>query len=205
MKRHSTSSSWTGLTLRRSADQLWANSPLRPSEYSTPVLGPIFLRFADNAFSRIEADLKGKSTGRRMIGKADYQARGVVYVPEETRFSRLLRLPESADLGKKLNEAMKAIEKENEDLLDALQKSYQRIDNSTLDELLKIMYSILSGIPGDAFGKIYEYFLGSFAMKESQKGGECFTLPNMVDLMVNVIEPYHGRLSGHLELKMEAS
>lgn len=176
------------------ADQLWANSPLRPSEYSTPVLGLIFLRFADNAFTKAEADLKGKSTGRRTIGKTDYQARGVVYIPDEARFSRLLQLPESADLGKKLNEAMKAIEKENDDLADVLPKSYQRIDNATLVELLKIMSSIPLDIPGDAFGKIYEYFLGAFAMKEGQKGGEFFTPFSMVDLIVNIIEPYHGRL-----------
>src|SRR6187401_1243092 len=100
------------------ADQLWANSPLRPSEYSTPVLGLIFLRFADNAFTRVEAELKGKSTGRRAIGKLDYQAKGVVYLPDDARFSKLLQLPESADIGKHLNEAKKAIEKENEDLKD---------------------------------------------------------------------------------------
>lgn len=176
------------------ADQLWANSPLRPSEYSTPVLGLIFLRFADNAFTKAEAELKGKATGRRTIGKLDYQAKGVVYLPDTARFSRLLQLPESADTGKHLNEAMKAIEKENEDLKDVLPKSYQRIDNATLVELLKIMSSIPLDIPGDAFGKIYEYFLGSFAMKEGQKGGEFFTPPSMVDLVVEIIEPFHGRL-----------
>jgi type I restriction enzyme M protein len=176
------------------ADQLWANSPLRPSEYSTPVLGLIFLRFADNAFTKVEAELKGKSTGRRAIGKLDYQAKGVVYLPDDARFSKLLQLPESADIGKHLNEAMKAIEKENEDLKDVLPKSYQRIDNATLIELLKIMSSIPLDIPGDAFGKIYEYFLGSFAMKEGQKGGEFFTPPSMVELIVEVIEPFHGRL-----------
>src|SRR6266576_3334917 len=176
------------------ADQLWANSPLRPSEYSTPVLGLIFLRFSDNAFTSLEAELKGKSTGRRTIGKTDYQAKGVVYIPDEARFSRLLQLPESADLGKRLNEAMKVIERENEDLKDVLPKSYQRIENATLFELLKIMNSIPADIPGDAFGKIYEYFLGSFAMKEGQKGGEFFTPPSMVDLTVEIIEPFHGRL-----------
>jgi len=176
------------------ADQLWANSPLRPSEYSTPVLGLIFLRFADNAFTRVEAELKGKSTGRRTIGKTDYQARGVVFLPEGARFSRLLQLPESADIGKKLNEAMKAIEQENDDLKDVLPKSYQRIDNATLVELLKIMSSIPLNVPGDAFGKIYEYFLGAFAIKEGQKGGEFFTPPSMVDLIVEIIEPFHGRL-----------
>jgi type I restriction enzyme M protein len=176
------------------ADQLWANSPLRPSEYSTPVLGLIFLRFADSAFTKVEAELKGKATGRRTIGKTDYQAKGVVYIPDEARFSRLLQLPESADIGKKLNEAMKAIEQENDDLKDVLPKSYQRIDNATLVELLKIMSSIPTDIGGDAFGKIYEYFLGAFAMKEGQKGGEFFTPFSMVNLIVEVIEPFHGRL-----------
>ncbi|MGA2585772.1 MAG: class I SAM-dependent DNA methyltransferase [Candidatus Aminicenantales bacterium] len=176
------------------ADQLWANSSLRPSEYSAPVLGLIFLKFADNAFTKAETELKGSSSGRRTIGKTDYQARGVVFLPPETRFSNLLNLPESADLGKHLNEAMKAIERENEDLKDVLPKTYQRIDNSTLFELLKIMSGIPLDIPGDAFGKIYEYFLGSFAMKEGQKGGEFFTPPSMVDLIVEIIEPFHGRL-----------
>ncbi|HYE32144.1 MAG TPA: class I SAM-dependent DNA methyltransferase [Methylomirabilota bacterium] len=176
------------------ADQLWANSPLRPSEYSTPVLGFIFLKFADNAFTKAEAELKGKSTGRRAIGKLDYQAKGVLFIPEEARFSTLLKLPESADLGKRLNEAMKAIERENDDLKDVLPKTYQQIDNSTLVELLKIMNRIPNDIPGDAFGKIYEYFLGSFAMKEGQKGGEFFTPTSLVQLIVEVIEPYHGRI-----------
>lgn len=176
------------------ADQLWANSPLRPGEYSTPVLGLIFLRFADNAFTKAEAELKSKSTGRRTIGKTDFLARGVVFLPAEARFSNLLQLPESANLGKHLNDAMKAIERENDDLRDVLPKSYQRIDNATLVELLKIMSSIPLDIPGDAFGKIYEYFLGSFAMKEGQKGGEFFTPPSMVDLIVDIIEPFHGRL-----------
>jgi len=176
------------------ADQLWANSPLRPSEYSTPVLGLIFLRFADTAFTKVEAELKGKSTGRRTIGKTDYQAKGVVYIPTEARFSNLLQLPESADIGKKLNEAMKAIEQENDDLKDVLPKSYQRIDNATLVELLKIMSGIPDDIGGDAFGKIYEYFLGAFAMKEGQKGGEFFTPFSMVNLIVEIIEPFHGRL-----------
>jgi type I restriction enzyme M protein len=176
------------------ADQLWANSALRPSEYSAPVLGLIFLRFADNAFTKVEAELKGKTTGRRTIGKLDFQAKGVVYLPDEARFSRLLNAPEGADTGKLLNEAMKAVERENEDLKDVLPKTYQRIDNTVLVELLKIMSGIPLDLPGDAFGKIYEYFLGAFAMKEGQKGGEFFTPFSMVDLIVNIIEPFHGRL-----------
>jgi type I restriction enzyme M protein len=176
------------------ADQLWANSSLRPSEYSAPVLGLIFLRFADNAFTNVQAELKGKATGRRAIGKLDYQAKGVMYLSDEARFSRLLNAPEGADTGKLLNEAMKAVERENEDLKDVLPKTYQRIDNAVLVELLKIMSGIPLDLPGDAFGKIYEYFLGAFAMKEGQKGGEFFTPPSMVELIVEVIEPFHGRL-----------
>ncbi len=176
------------------ADQLWANSSLRPSEYSAPVLGLIFLRFADNTFTKAEAELKGKATGRRTIGKLDYQARNVMFLPSEARFSRLLNAPEGTDTGKLLNEAMKAVERENEDLKDVLPKTYQRIDNTVLVELLKIMSGIPLDMPGDAFGKIYEYFLGSFAMKEGQKGGEFFTPPSMVDLVVGIIEPFHGRL-----------
>lgn len=176
------------------ADQLWANSSLRPSEYSAPVLGLIFLRFADNAFTKVEAQLRGKATGRRAIGKLDYQAKGVMYLPDQARFSRLLNAPEGADTGKLLNEAMKAVEGENEDLKDVLPKTYQRIDNAVLVELLKIMSGIPLDLPGDAFGKIYEYFLGAFAMKEGQKGGEFFTPPSMVDLTVEIIEPFHGRL-----------
>jgi type I restriction enzyme M protein len=153
------------------ADQLWANSPLRPSEYSAPVLGLIFLRFADNTFTKVEAELKGKATGRRTIGKLDYQARNVMFLPNEARFSRLLDAPEGADTGKLLNEAMKAVERENEDLKDVLPKTYQGIDNTVLVELLKIMSGIPLDIPGDTFGKIYEYFLGAFAMKRQQSRG----------------------------------
>ena len=156
------------------ADQLWANSSLRPSEYSGPVLGLIFLRFADNVFTRVEAELKGKATGRRAVGKLDYQAKGVLYLPDEARFSRLLNAPEGADTGKALNEAMKAVEGENEDLKGVLPKTYQR-STTRAGRTAQDHSGIPLDLPGDAFGKIYEYFLGEFAMTEGQKGGEFFT------------------------------
>ncbi|HOW28293.1 MAG TPA: class I SAM-dependent DNA methyltransferase [Elusimicrobiota bacterium] len=182
--------------LWESADQLWANSNLRPSEFSTPVLGLIFLRYADYKFTQAEEELakSPSSSGRRKVGKVDYQAKGVLYIPEEARFSRLHKLPEGADLPKALNEAMKAIEEANEELKDILPKTYRRLDNATLIELLRIIGSIPMDIEGDAFGKIYEYFLGEFAMKEGQKGGEFFTPTSIVKLIVEVIEPYHGRI-----------
>src|SRR5438132_2480720 len=89
------------------ADELRANSKLKSSEYSVPVLGLIFLRYADHKFGLAEAALRGTATGRRSIGKTDYQARGVLYLPEQSRFAALLAVPEGADIGKAINEAMK--------------------------------------------------------------------------------------------------
>jgi len=176
------------------ADELRANSKLKASEYSVPVLGLIFLRYADHKFSQAEKELEGKGTGRKKIGKSDYQALGVLYLPGEARYKNLLNLPEGENIGKAINDAMKAVEAENPDLKDVLPKSYNRLDNSTLVELLKLMASIHMDIKGDAFGKIYEYFLGNFAMSEGQKGGEFFTPTSIVRLIVNIIEPYHGRI-----------
>jgi type I restriction enzyme M protein len=176
------------------ADELRANSKLKSSEYSVPVLGLIFLRYADHKFTTAQAKIATKSTGRRSIGKTDYQAQGVLYLPVAARFSTLLNLPEGADIGKAINDAMKAVEAENEDLKDVLPKSYNRLDKEILVSLLKNLSSIPMTIEGDAFGKIYEYFLGKFAMSEGQKGGEFFTPTSIVKLIVEVIEPYHGRI-----------
>ena len=176
------------------ADELRANSKLKASEYSVPVLGLIFLRYADHKFSQAEKELDGKGTGRKKIGKSDYQAKGVLYLPDSARFKNLLKLPEGENIGKFINDAMKAIEANNADLKGILPRTYNRLDNSTLIELLKLMASIPMDIKGDAFGKIYEYFLGNFAMSEGQKGGEFFTPTSIVRLIVNIIEPFHGRI-----------
>jgi type I restriction enzyme M protein len=176
------------------ADELRANSKLKASEYSVPVLGLIFLRYADHKFKLAEKELAGKGTGRRKVGKADYQARGVLYLPEEARFRNLLKLPEGENIGRAINDAMRAVETENPDLKDVLPKTYKRLENYTLVELLKLMASIQMDIEGDAFSKIYEYFLGNFAMSEGQKGGEFFTPTSVVKLIVSIIEPFHGRI-----------
>jgi hypothetical protein len=176
------------------ADELRANAKLKASEYSVPVLGLIFLRYADHKFTETEKELAGKATGRRKVGKTDFQARGVLYLPDPARFSTLLQLTERDNLGKAINDAMKAIEEENEELRGILPKTYTALENATLIELLKLMASIPMDIEGDAFGKIYEYFLGEFAMTEGQKGGEFFTPTSIVRLIVEVIEPFHGRI-----------
>jgi type I restriction enzyme M protein len=176
------------------ADEMRANSKLKSSEYSIPVLGLIFLRYADQKFAAAQKELEGKGTGRRQIGKSDYQAKGVLYLPESARFQNLLQKPEGANIGQAINDAMRAIEGVNPDLKDVLPKTYNRLENSSLVELLKIMASIPMDIEGDAFGKIYEYFLGKFAMAEGQKGGEFFTPTSMVKLIVEILEPFHGRI-----------
>src|SRR5207253_2063841 len=176
------------------ADELRANSKLKSSEYSIPVLGLIFLRYADHKFAEAEKKMPQPASGRRKIGKTDYQAQGVLFLPEKARFGYLLNLPEATDIGKVINEAMKAIEAENEDLKDVLPKTYTTLDKTLLVSLLKNFSSIPMTIEGDAFGKIYEYFLGKFAMAEGQKGGEFFTPISIVKLIVGIIEPYRGRI-----------
>jgi len=176
------------------ADELRANSKLRASEYSAPVLGLIFLRYADVRFSQVEIELRARSSGRREIGPRDYQARGVMYLPDKARFSFLRNLPERSNFGKALNDAMKAIEEDNEDLRGVLPTGYTSLDNSTLIELLRLIGSIPDDIEGDAIGRIYEYFLSNFAMEEGRRGGEFFTPTSVVKLIVDIIEPYHGRI-----------
>src|SRR5260370_36379427 len=157
--------------LWETADELRANSHLKAAEYAIPVLGLIFLKFADSRFTQTEAQLAGKSTSRRQIGKANYQAEGVLYLPEQSRFANLLHLKEAENLGKAINDAMSAIEADNPSLKGVLPRTYQLLTNATLVSLLRSVNSILGEIEGDAFGKVYEYFLGKFAIAEGAKGG----------------------------------
>jgi type I restriction enzyme M protein len=180
--------------LWEAADELRANSKLKSSEYSVPVLGLIFLRYADHKFATAKAKLTSQGSGRRTIGKADYQAQGVLYLAESARFSNLLNLPEGVDIGKAINDAMRAIEADNEDLKDVLPKTYNHLDKEILVSLRKNFAAVPMDVEGDAFGKIYEYFLAKFAMTEGQKGGEFFTPTSIVKLIVEIIEPFHGRI-----------
>ena len=184
------------LRLWGAADELRANSKLKASEYSIPVLGLIFLRFADAKFSHAQQQIgkQGKWRRRSTSDKERYQAMGVLYLPEEARFENLLDLPEGENIGQAINDAMRAIEAENPDLKDVLPKTYNRLENRILVELLKMMGSIPMDMEGDAFGKVYEYFLGKFAMTEGQKGGEFYTPTSIVKLIVEIIEPFHERI-----------
>jgi len=182
-----------GKRLWATADQLWANTGLKPAEFSTPVLGLIFLKYADKKYAAAEEKLGPVgSGGRRKVSKDDYLAEGVIFIPETARFSYLMSLTDGDNIGKAINEAMKAIEDENSDLRGALPRNYTRLDNWVLMELLKQLGPV--DLSGDAFGKVYEYFLSNFALKEGQKGGVFYTPESVVKLIVEILEPYHGRI-----------
>ncbi|HKJ32895.1 MAG TPA: class I SAM-dependent DNA methyltransferase, partial [Balneolales bacterium] len=180
--------------LWEAADNLRANSNLSSHEYSVPVLGVIFLRYAWNRFKPVHERLKDAGSVRRTIGPDDYKAQGVMFLPEEAYYDQLLSLPENENIGKAVNEAMEAIEATNPELKDVLPKTYKRFDNSILKDLLKTFSNIPVDAQGDLFGKIYEYFLGNFAMTDGQKGGEFFTPTSIVKLIVEIIEPYSGMI-----------
>ena len=176
------------------ADELRANSQLRASEYSTPVLGLIFLRYADHKFTQAEQEIgeTGSTSSTDLI--LEYHARNVFYLPEEARFQHLLEIQESQDIARAINDAMRAIEEANSGLDGVLPKTYNRLERSVLFELLRTMSQIPMDIEGDAFGKIYEYFLGNFAMAEGARGGEFFTPTSLVKLIVGILQPFRGKI-----------
>ena len=174
------------------ADQLWANTGLKPSEFSTPVLGLIFLRHADKRFTQVEAALTAKGTPAGEREAMDYHAEGVLYLPLEARISYLVTLTESANLGKAIGNAMALVEEHNPELQGVLPRGFTLLPNATLVELLRLLAAV--ELDGDAFGKVYEYFLGNFALKEGQKGGVFFTPTSIVRLIVEVLQPNHGRI-----------
>lgn len=185
------------------ADQLRANSKLTSAQYSQPVLGLIFLRFADARFSarRTELEKNASESSRRaspVDDPAAYHAERVVFLPEGSRYDELLEFPEGGrggkTLGQAVNDAMTAIERENPQLAGVLPRGYQTFDARLLKELLKAFSSISANAGGDAFGRIYEYFLSEFAMSEGQAGGEFYTPESIVRLLVEVLEPFHGRI-----------
>ena len=116
--------------LWETADELRANSEITSNEYSVPVLSLVILRYADHKFLAATKELEGAGSGRRTIGPADYQAEGVLYLPEASRFSNLIQLPEGGNIGAAINDAMRAIESKNPNLKDVLPKTYNCFENS---------------------------------------------------------------------------
>lgn len=185
------------------ADNLRANSDLKASEYSTPVLGLIFLKFADINYRRheeaiLEEHQKLQSTRREKPLHEIAIAKCGFYLPDHARYSYLLNLPESQDIAKAIEQAMEAIEQYKPELQGSLPKDeYYRLTRTQETrlmpfDLLRQFDNIPDDATGDVFGQIYEYFLGKFAMSEGQGGGEFFTPRSVVRLMVEIIEPHGG-------------
>jgi type I restriction enzyme M protein len=180
------------------ADELRANSNLKSSQYSAPVLGLIFLRFADVRFQARRTELEAAASSSRRGSQVEvpsaYHAAGVIWLPESARWQRLVELPEGAGAGAAVNAAMGDIEAANPQLAGTLPRSYESFDGLLLKNLLRKFAEIPVDLGFDAFGRIYEYFLGEFAMSEGQGGGEFYTPSSIVRLLVEVIEPFGGSI-----------
>lgn len=181
-------------TLWAAADELRANSKLTPVQYRDPVLGLVFLAYAENRFEAIRADVESRASARNPATVADYKAKSVLYVPDESRLSYLVGLPEGDDIGKAVDNAIKAIEATNPELKDILPRGYQKLERPTLIELLRLFAPLPMQLEGDAFGFIYEDFLSNFAAQEGKGGGEYFTPYSIVRLIVEILEPFQGRV-----------
>ena len=183
------------------ADNLRANSKLTAAEYKDPVLGLILLRYAQNKFEQvkkqIEKDLpiNPRTKKKRKISKDHFIGAGALFLQEESQFDFLANQPESEDIAEAVNNAMRLIEKDYKDLEGILPKNYQEFDADLLRSLIRVFNKdAVKSISGDVFGRIYEYFLMKFSMKGAgaQEGGEFFTPPSLVQMIVNFIEPDHG-------------
>jgi type I restriction enzyme M protein len=184
-----------------SADDLRANSKLTAAEYKDPLLGLVLLRFAQNRYEdakiKVEKNLAiNPRTGKkREANKDDYAAAGAILLPEKAKYDYFASLPESQNISDAINEAMKLIEKEYPDLEGILPKAYQEFDDKLLRDLVRVFNKdAVRRATGDVFGRIYEFFLMKFSMQGAgaQEGGEFFTPPSLVNLIVNFIQPNHG-------------
>ncbi|RLA52957.1 MAG: N-6 DNA methylase [Gammaproteobacteria bacterium] len=191
------------IDLWSAADNLRANSDLKASEYGTPVLGLIFLKFADINYRRhedaIRTEFEKLKGGRREKPLHEIAvATCGFYLPEHARYSNLLNLPEDQDIAKAIEKAMESIEEYKPELEGSLPKDeYYRLTRTEQMkhlpfDLLRQFDNIPDDATGDIFGQIYEYFLGKFALAEGQGGGEFFTPRSVVRLMVEIIEPHGG-------------
>lgn len=192
--------------LWQAADNLRANSGLKASQYSAPLLGLVFLRFASIKYNKHEAEIKAeykKYKGTRNEKTIENIAQSICgyYLPKESRFDYLLNLNTKQNIPQAIKTAMEAIEKYKPELAGSLPKdeylelkSEKEEDFGLSKELLQIINNIPEEADGDIFGKVYEYFLAKFALAEGQGGGQFFTPTSVVQLMVEMIEPYGGQI-----------
>ena len=184
-------------TLWQAADKLRGN--MDASDYKHVVLGLIFLKYISDAFEERHAALKSEPHANPE-DRDEYAAENVFWVPKAARWPKLQAAAKQPGIGKLLDEAMLAIEKENPSLKGVLPKDYAResLDKRRLGELIDLIATIGLGDKvsrsQDVLGRVYEYFLGQFAASEGKKGGEFYTAQSVVKLLVEMIEPYKGRV-----------
>lgn len=188
-------------TLWKSADRLRKN--MDAAEYKHVVLGLIFLKYISDAFEELHAKLasgEGDYAGADPEDADEYRAENVFFVPANARWSYLQTRAKLPEIGKDVDEAMEAIEKENPTLKGVLPKQYarQNLDKTSLGALIDMVGKIGLGDATarsqDILGRVYEYFLGEFAAAEGKKGGQFYTPAAIVKLLVNMLEPYKGRV-----------
>ena len=181
------------------ADQLRANSGLGSNEYFMPVMGLIFLRHANNRFLKVRAEIEPVLPKRQGIArgltKDDFAKKAAIFLRDEARYDYLVSLPADKDPGAAVNKAMEDIETDYPVLTGNLPKEYAKLEPDVLRGLLRIFYdSALNTTNGDVFGRIYEYFLMKFAAEKAHDAGEFYTPVSLVQTIVNVIEPDHGKV-----------
>jgi type I restriction enzyme M protein len=182
------------------ADQLRANSDFASNEYFMPVMGLIFLRHAYSRYlmvkPEIEAELPSRGGVTRPLTREDFTSRGAIFLKPEAQFDTLVSLPDGADRAAAIIAAMDAVEADYPALQGVLPKTeYQSLENDVLGNVLRIFNDpALQNAKGDVFGRIYEYFLTQFADQSAHDGGEFFTPPSIVQMIVNAIEPDHGKV-----------
>ncbi len=188
-------------SLWKSADKLRKN--IDAAEYKHVVLGLIFLKYISDAFEELFEKLKageGEYAGADPEDKDEYKAENVFFVPQKARWSFLLSNAKQPTIGKTVDDAMDAIEKENPSLKGVLPKVYarQNLDPASLGELIDLIGNIALGDAksrsADILGHVFEYFLGEFALAEGKKGGQFYTPRSVVELLVEMLEPYKGRV-----------
>ena len=181
---------------------LWASANklrggVAPYEYMNVVLGLVFLKYLSDRFEVRKKQLIEEGDGFENDRDA-YEEELVFWIPEKARWSYITTFTKSPEIGKILDDAFVEIEKENPSLKNILPKTYSKleIDKSALGELVDLFTNKLdtTNYQGDLFGKVYEYFLGEFFKSLGQKGGEFYTPRCIVELLVNMIEPFKGKV-----------
>lgn len=187
--------------LWKTADKLRKN--IDAAEYKHVVLGLIFLKYISDSFEELYTKLKegkGEYAGADPEDPDEYGAENVFFVPETARWSYIQSRAKLPSIGKDIDDAMDAIEAKNAVLKGILPKVYgrQNLDTQSLGGLIDTIATITIGNAEakskDVLGRVYEYFLGQFALAEGQKGGQFYTPESIVKLLVEMLEPYQGRV-----------